>query len=85
MAMNKGSNEYADTLGRLFAATPKAVLAAIAVSSLTHGGDFLIELPDCVLREWAVLYANGIVPQRPPTSTTPGQRAKIAPPQEGTR
>jgi hypothetical protein len=46
--------------------TPKAVWAAIAVSALTTGGDFIEHADRRVRREWWVLYRNGIVPQKPP-------------------
>ena len=58
-------NEYADALGDLFDLTPKAVLAAVAVSALTHGGEHLSVARQRVLDEWRTLHANGIVPQRP--------------------
>ena len=59
-------NEYAGALGPLLDATPKNVLAAIAVSSLTCGGDYLEEAQERLLTEWWALYRAGIVPQRPP-------------------
>lgn len=59
-------NEYADALGDLLDRAPKSVLAAIAVSALTSGGDRLDEAAEEVLSEWAILHENGIVPQRPP-------------------
>ncbi len=49
----------------LYNAIPKAVWAAIAVSFGTRGGDLLDEAREIVLREWWVLYQNGIVPQKP--------------------
>jgi hypothetical protein len=60
----KTFNEYAaavDGYNRI----PKAVFAAIAVSSLTQGGDYLVETNDRLLREWWALYSAGIVPQKP--------------------
>lgn len=65
--MSKKSNIYAAEIGAdLFAACPKAVLAAIAVSGLTAGGDVLEEARARVLDEWWALYVAGIVPQKPP-------------------
>ncbi len=58
-------NEYAAQLGRLYDRTPKAVLAAIAVSMLTDGGDALDEAQERLLNEWSILHECGIVPQRP--------------------
>jgi hypothetical protein len=64
--LNYKHNEYADALGEpLYDAVPKAVFAAIAVSLVTCGGSYL-EHADRILLEWAALYENGIVPQRPP-------------------
>jgi hypothetical protein len=66
MPMNKLHNEYAAAAGgKLFEACPKAVFAAIAVSALTVGGDYLEEAELRLLREWWTLYHNGIVPQKP--------------------
>jgi len=63
----KKSNEYAQALsGRLYEDCPRAVFAAIAVSALTVGGDYLNEADFRLLREWWALYHCGIVPQRPP-------------------
>lgn len=59
-------NEYAKALGLpLFDDIPKTVLAAIAVSVLTTGGEQLDQAAALVCREWQVLYDNGIVTQRP--------------------
>jgi len=66
MRVTATGNAYAAELGDLFDRIPKAVLAAIAVSALTTGGDYLQHARFRVLTEWAALYANGIVPQRPP-------------------
>lgn len=59
------SNNYALTLGDLYARTPKAVFAAIAVSALTSGGDYISEARARLLEEWKILHDNGIVPQKP--------------------
>jgi hypothetical protein len=63
---NKKGNEYADELGVLYRMTPKAVFAALAVSALTVGGEYLGEATPRLLREWWVLYNTGVVPQKPP-------------------
>ena len=61
------SNEYADQLGQdLYEVIPKSVLAAIAVSALTTGGDYLEEARERVVEEWSILFQNGIVRQKPP-------------------
>lgn len=64
--INNRLNEYSLALGRLYADAPKSVLAAVAVSLATVGGDYLEEAEQRVLDEWRVLHENGIVPQRPP-------------------
>lgn len=61
----KLGNEYAAELGALYQAAPKAVLAAIAVSFATTGGDYIERAHAAVLREWWALYRAGIVPQKP--------------------
>ena len=74
-ALNKKSNEYAETLEKLFEEAPKAVLGALLVSFVLRFGDPEGEeiLPDeheriqqVVRAEWAVLHDAGIIPQRPP-------------------
>jgi hypothetical protein len=65
------SNEYAVYLGRLFEECPKTVLAAIAVSFASSGGDFLDQSEKIVAHEWQVLHENGIVPQAPPARVRP--------------
>ena len=67
MHLNATRNEYAAALGPLLDQTTKAVLAAIAVSLLTTGGEHLDEAQERLLKEWGTLHANGIVPQKPPT------------------
>lgn len=59
------TNEYAAQLEALLDECPKAVLAAIAVSALTSGGDHLEKAKLVVAEEWRALYRAGIVPQRP--------------------
>lgn len=66
--MKNRSNEYAAQLGAMFDEMPKSVLAAIAVSALTCGGDYIEEAAARVAHEWAILNENGIVPQRPSKS-----------------
>lgn len=71
----KLTNEYAGELGKLYAQTPKAVFAAIAVSALTTGGDWLDEAQPRILKEWYALYRAGIVPQKPPAPEPPDKYA----------
>ena len=75
---NKVGNEYADILAEpyepgdkharyIYSQTPKAVIAAIAVSMLTlRTEQGLSDVPREFVREWWTLYENGIVPQKPP-------------------
>lgn len=65
MSITNLFNEYARLLP-YFDRIPKTVLAAIAVSYASHGGDHLDEAAANVAREWATLYQNGIVRQKPP-------------------
>ena len=58
-------NEYQRAYGRLYDAIPKSVLAAIAFSYASSGGDRPVEAIKKIMREWAVLHDNGIVPQKP--------------------
>ena len=61
------SNEYVDQIDRkLFYRIPKAIFAAIAISALTQGGDFLEDAQERLVNEWKILYENRIVLQRPP-------------------
>jgi hypothetical protein len=74
----KINNDYAIAAGRdFYAEIPKAVWAALAVSSLTQGGDYLDEARARVAAEWQALYQAGIVPQRP------NKEALAALPKEG--
>lgn len=63
----KVKNNYVEALGRMYAATPKAVFAAIAFSFANRL--FLksegTEVADMLREEWRVLHENGIVPQKP--------------------
>ncbi|MEJ7745272.1 MAG: hypothetical protein WKF61_00655 [Luteimonas sp.] len=64
--LNKTTNDYAEVLNpALYNEIPKAVFAAIVVSALTNGGDWLNEADSRIAKEWDVLHGNGIVPQRP--------------------
>lgn len=58
-------NEYAKALGPILDEAPKAVLAAIAVSALTQGGDRLPDAKKRLADEWLILFENGVVPQKP--------------------
>ena len=51
-AANKKSNEYADELLGIYDEIPKAVLAAIAVSFATCGGDHLDHAKNYIADEW---------------------------------
>lgn len=62
----KTRNDYQEVLGRVYTKTPKAVLAAIAVSALTSGGDYLEYAQPRLIGEWWMLYDNRIIPQKPP-------------------
>ncbi len=73
----KQINEYIGVLGGgVYEKTPKAVLAAIAVSFAARlggeareaedgKGDELQVAQEVVLKEWQTLYDNGIVKQKP--------------------
>ena len=67
MALNK-LNEYTDLLpAGMLEKTPKAVFAAIVVSEYLKRLNIPAEdLASAIQAEWEVLYASGIVPQRPP-------------------
>ena len=67
------TNGYQWALGlSLFDEIPKSVLAAIAVSAVTNGGIDIEAAAFRVAKEWDVLHANGIVPQKP------GKAARLA-------
>jgi hypothetical protein len=66
MNINYRDNEYQTALGKLFGAAPKTVCAAVAVSSLTCGGDWLEKAQERFAYEWRALYNAGIVPQKLP-------------------
>ncbi len=58
-------NDYERAIVDIFEDIPKAVLAAVAVSALTDGGERLSEATSAVVREWLTLQECGIVPQKP--------------------
>ena len=65
----------------LYAAIPKAVWAALAVSYASNGGDRVNDtdfLRDAIVREWWILHNNGIVPQRPHLPN-PGENDTLRP------
>jgi hypothetical protein len=62
----KITNEYSQAIGRMYAETPKAVFAAIAVSFCSTGGEQLPDAEENLLREWTALWYSGIVTQKPP-------------------
>jgi hypothetical protein len=64
--INKLPNDYERVLGGFFDDCPKAVLAAIAVSYATCGGDRLNEGLSALALEWDRLHQTQIVPQALP-------------------
>ena len=66
----KLSNPYQLSISRrLYARTPKAVFAALAVSPW-HNRDRDDSTPTAdaaILAEWEILFTGGLVPQRPPS------------------
>jgi hypothetical protein len=66
MRLNNKANEYQSSLGKTFDVTPKAVLAAVAASLLSSGGEHLQDAEKGLQKEWWILYRAGIVPQKPP-------------------
>lgn len=65
MNLKNLTNEYQREMGDLFDEIPKSVLAAIAVSALTCGGDQISTARARLAKEWEVLNLNGIVQQKP--------------------
>lgn len=63
--LNNHVNDYQRELGAMFDEMPKSVLAAIAVSAMTCGGDNLDEAKTLLANEWRILFDNGIVQQKP--------------------
>lgn len=71
MNLKNHNNDYARALlergeNDLFTDCPKAVCAAIAVSALTCGGEYLEKARSRFALEWKRLHDAGIVPQKPP-------------------
>lgn len=65
-AHRKLTNDYARAVpAKLYEDLSKAAWAALAVSALTNGGDWLDRAEACVLEEWWILWENGIIPQKP--------------------
>lgn len=66
MPLNKIGNEYARALGNFYAATPKAVFAALAFSFANRlfAKSEGTEVVDLLVEEWKALHENGIVRQR---------------------
>lgn len=65
----KIKNLYVESLGKLYADTPKAVFAAIAYSlanALSNGPQNASSIQKEILKEWDILYRNGIIAQKPP-------------------
>lgn len=60
----KVQNSYARALP-FYSKIPKAVIAAIAVSFASRGGEDMLGMSQAILREWEALHANGIVKQKP--------------------
>lgn len=64
----KSSNEYAQAFGPLYDKIPKAVFAAVAYSYAGWAGGeeakTTEEQVELFLKEWRVLWENGIVPQK---------------------
>lgn len=56
-------NAYSSTFPALFEEIPKTVLAAVAASFGTTGGDHLEQAAYRIAREWETLYNQGIIPQ----------------------
>ena len=66
MNLKNLGNQYAKQLGDAYDHIPKTVLAAIAVSALTCGGDHIEDARRNVLAEWYILNLGGVIPQKPP-------------------
>jgi hypothetical protein len=75
----KMHNDYSKTISpKLYVRIPKAVLAAIAVSFATNGGELLDDVDTLLLNEWAILFENKIILQRPPHYLpVPAKRIKL--------
>ena len=64
-SLHTKDNEYMDQIREVYDEIPKSVLAAIAVSALTCGGDRLEEATEAVVKEWVCLHNAGVVAQKP--------------------
>lgn len=62
----KITGDYVDAVSEIYEQTPKAVFAALAVSALTTGGDYVDEAVVRLVHEWRILHDQGIVQQSPP-------------------
>lgn len=68
----KLSNAYVQELDpSVYDAVPKAVLAAVAISALTGGGDHLDHATQRIVTEWHTLHQAGVVPQPVPVALRP--------------
>ena len=63
-AANKIGNSYAAALDvQFYRDTPKAVLAAVLVSTLLREGWILAEMERAIINEWDTLHTSAIIPQ----------------------
>jgi hypothetical protein len=69
----KKSNEYIDAFDVPYADIPKAVWAALAISLVMRlealDTDDMERIKAVLGEEWQALYANRVVPQKPPRLT----------------
>lgn len=74
----KLGNEYLGVLGKgAYAAIPKAVFAAIAISVINRDcEDNMDAVHGALIREWWTLHYNGIVPQKPTVDAMPVREVK---------
>lgn len=72
--MSKRSNAHAQLAGELLEKMPKTVWAAIAVAAVVKLHKLEAAPPEIVQmalsNEWDALYHAGVVPQKPPGTTT---------------
>ncbi len=81
--LHNKTNEYSDALGDLLDRIPKTVFAAIAFSYASCGGDDFAAGVTNIIREWWILYENGIVPQKPPMPKPADEPLQFNPPSGG--
>lgn len=62
----KKTNNYVDSIVRLYRKTPKAVFAAIAVSYAMRLYPEEPNIEEMLLEEWRTLNVCGIIPQKQP-------------------